>query len=851
MSDRRKHFVSLVRVAPALFSFQGIQMPFKHAAFASAAVSVMMVAGAAQAQAQYAFDLPAQSLERSLTAVGRQTQVNVVFRPEQVSGKTAEALKGRFTADAALRRLLAGSGLDVRTTPGGSYLLVEAPTQLVQTESAVVDDVVVLGRGRTRQMQTLSKAELDKLAPGTSPLAALNKLPGVNFTSSDPFGAYEWAQQVTIRSFTTDQMGYTLDGLPLGNMQYRNNNGLSIGRALLTENNGATSLSQGGGALGTASTNNIGGTIDFTSIDPTGEFGVDMAGTYGSGGTWRGFTRLNTGRLPGGGSLYAAYARQDTKKWKAAGEQNIEQINVKFVQPLGEAVRSTTFLDYADRREDDYADLSFALVNRLGWNVDTISDNFPLAEALATALQTGGAVPAPYLNADDVYYNGGGVRQDTLVYERLDYDLTPSLSGSTTAYYHRDHGIGTYASPYDATPEAYGGSPVSVSALRYDIDRAGLISRLSYTLGDHKLDAGVWYEDNDFHQAAYLYGLTKGVAPTNFQRFYDNPFRTRWDYQFTTKTYQFHVGDTWSVTDNLKVNAGFKALNVTNEAETITSNTPINGVIKARDYFLPSAGILYRLDERNEMFASFTRNMAAFVASASSGPFSTTQAGFDYIRKDLKPEKTRTLEAGYRYSRDGLLASVTAYDVAFENRLLATSISATIVGNQNVLQNVGGVTSRGVETAISWRFAPAWSLFGSFAYNDAKYDDDVTPLGGATIATKGKRVVAAPKTVGGAELAYDNGTVWSKVTAHYQGERFYTYLNDSPVKSSTVFDLAAGYRVPQTSVEVLLNVTNLFDKRYYSSVGTSGFVNADPTGSYTTLQQGAPRQVFATVRVSF
>jgi iron complex outermembrane receptor protein len=111
--------------------------------------------------------------------------------------------------------------------------------------------------------------------------------------------------------------------------------------------------------------------------------------------------------------------------------------------------------------------------------------------------------------------------------------------------------------------------------------------------------------------------------------------------------------------------------------------------------------------------------------------------------------------------------------------------------------------------------------------------------------------VAAPKTVGGAELAYDNGTVWSKVTAHYQGERFYTYLNDSPVKSSTVFDLAAGYRVPQTSVEVLLNVTNLFDKRYYSSVGTSGFVNADPTGSYTTLQQGAPRQVFATVRVSF
>jgi len=70
-------------------------------------------------------------------------------------------------------------------------------------------------------------------------------------------------------------MGYTLDGVPLGNMQYRNNNGLSINRALLTENNGAATLSQGSGALGTASTSNIGGTVDFTSIDPTARFGVD------------------------------------------------------------------------------------------------------------------------------------------------------------------------------------------------------------------------------------------------------------------------------------------------------------------------------------------------------------------------------------------------------------------------------------------------------------------------------------------------------------------------------------------------------------------------------------------------
>lgn len=45
----------------------------------------------------------------------------------------------------------------------------------------------------------------------------------------------------------TDQLGYTMDGVPLGNMDYRNNNGLAIGRALENENNGPVTLAQGTG----------------------------------------------------------------------------------------------------------------------------------------------------------------------------------------------------------------------------------------------------------------------------------------------------------------------------------------------------------------------------------------------------------------------------------------------------------------------------------------------------------------------------------------------------------------------------------------------------------------------------
>lgn len=791
-----------------------------------------------------------------------------------VSGMQVQALHGRFIAAEALRRLIAGKPLAVASATSSMIALRAVPpvsspaptkpsamkrasTKHAQNESdaPATESVIVLGEGSARQMQTMKSIELAKAAPGTSPLQQLNKLPGVDFESSDPLGTYEWAQQITIRGFTTDEMGYTLDGVPLGNMQYRNNNGLSIGRALLTENNGPVTLSQGSGALGTASTSNIGGTIDFTSVDPTEHYSGDLGQTYGSSDTWRTFARLNTGILPTGGRLMLSYAHQNTGKWKGYGGQKQDQFNAKLVQPLGNWVTATSYLDLLDRQEDDYMDVSKSLVQRLGRNVDTIGNNFPLAEALARAEQNGTAVPAPYHNGDDVYYNGGGVRKDLFNYEKLEYSLSPRLSGQTTAYFHIDHGIGTYADPYESTPAAYGGSPVSVSTVGYYMSREGVASRLRYELGQHVIEGGFWFENNDYHQTAQLYGLQEGVTPTDFQRFYSNPFKTKWNYEFNTRTYQFDLGDTWRLTDALKVNAGFKSMITRNTETTIQSTQPINGSVEATDGFLPTAGALYKLNRHNELFADYTRNMAGFVASASSGPFSTTQAGFDYIKDGLKPEKTDTFEAGYRFHNHSVQASLTGYYVSFHDRLLASSLSATMVGNQNVLQNVGGVTSRGVEAAATWQFARHWSLYGSWAFNDATYDDDVELPGEAAVLTKGKQVVDSPRNVGNIQLAYDDTHLWAQLSAHYRSRRFYTYVNDSPIAGAATADLSLGYRLTgagsRPGLEFMLNLTNLFDKKYYASVGTSGFVDSDPNGTYTTLQEGAPRQIFGSIRAHF
>jgi iron complex outermembrane receptor protein len=98
--------------------------------------------------------------------------------------------------------LLAASAL---CPAGFAEVAAEAPA----TDAGEADAIVVVGQGAVRQAQTLTIKDLAVLAPGTSPLKAIENLPSVNFQSADPFGAYEWATRVSIRGFNQNQLGFT------------------------------------------------------------------------------------------------------------------------------------------------------------------------------------------------------------------------------------------------------------------------------------------------------------------------------------------------------------------------------------------------------------------------------------------------------------------------------------------------------------------------------------------------------------------------------------------------------------------------------------------------------------------
>ena len=241
-----------------------------------------------------------------------------------------------------------------------SVLAISGNARAQDAADRELDEVLVLGSGETRQVQSIGAAQIDQLPAGTSPLKAIEKLPGVNFQSADPFGAYEWSTRITIRGFNQNRLGFTLDGVPLGDMTYGNHNGLHISRAISSELVGRVVLSQGTGALETASTSNLGGTVQFFSADPVRGLRADIQLTLRQRLDAPHFAQLESGEL-GAARACICGGTDATDKWKGDGDAEAGDYNFKIVQPHRRS-EDLRVLQLLDRAENDYQDLSIDMV---------------------------------------------------------------------------------------------------------------------------------------------------------------------------------------------------------------------------------------------------------------------------------------------------------------------------------------------------------------------------------------------------------------------------------------------------------------------------------------------------------
>ncbi|MGK2912096.1 MAG: TonB-dependent receptor [Sphingobium sp.] len=732
-------------------------------------------------------------------------------------------------------------------------------------------EIVVYGFGETRQVQTVGSDDLKLLTPGTSPLKATSKLPGVNFQSGDAFGAYEWSTRISLRGFSQSQLGFTLDGVPLGDMSYGNHNGLHVSRAIISENLGAVSVSQGAGNLTTASTSNLGGTLAFTSRDPSADMDIAASGTYGSDDTYRGFVRVDSGDL-GGVRGYLSYGYLNAGKWRGEGEQVQHQVNAKVVADVGDG-KITGFVNFSDRRENDYQDMSLDMIKRLGNRWDNLAPDWQTAYAAAAvgANQSwlaannsafpqsrqpfptyGFTFPSPIQSLDDGYYDAAGIRRDWLGGLTFETPITNNVHAKLQGYYHNNKGQGLWWTPYVASPT---GAPISVRTTEYTMDRMGAIGSLVWEVGGNRLEVGGWYEGNDFRNARRFYSLANTLAGSSRDslKFQTNPFLTQWDVDFSTDTAQYYVMDRLEF-GRLTLSGGWKGVRVINHATPRISGGLASGTIQTKDWFLPQVGALYKISDDVEAFANYTENMRAYASAATTGPFATTQAGFTALlaNNKLKPETSRTYEIGGRLRAGAFQGSIAGYYVDFSNRIQGLPTGPGIVGNPVILQNVGKVRSVGGEISGTYAMGNGISATASYSYNDSTYRDNVvTPT--ATVLIKDKTTVDSPKHIASGELAYDGDLFFGRIGVNYMSKRYFTYTNDQSVSGRVVVDASVGIKVPEgmgflTGFALEASATNLFDKDYIGTIGSNGFGNS---GDNQTLLIGAPQQFFVTLRRGF
>jgi iron complex outermembrane receptor protein len=748
-------------------------------------------------------------------------------------------------------------------------------------DSGESNDIVVMGSGQTRSVSTLVPQNLDVLPPGTSIQKALNFLPGVMAQSIDALGLNEQSLSLQVRGFNTTHLGYTLDGMPLGDGAYNNYNGLTISRALISENLGRADLATGIAGLGIASTSNLGGALTYTSSDPRRDLGVSVSQTVGSASSLRSYARLDTGEH-GGFSAYISgqYSEQDLfVNQRAYNKSTGKQLNAKAVYKF-DGGQISAFADISRTNQADDAYLSKDMLNRLGWDWAGYAPDWSTYVSRAYCSVTAPTAPTkcvdstlPEKRADVTFTNGQILRNDNLFYIAGDYDLTKSLSVHGQVYHHTDKGAGNNwitGWSTQGTASTADDVPVQIRDTRYTIDRTGGLGSVSWNVGFNQLQAGFWVENNTSSAARYIW--TNVTGPFSLAQFLKGqPDTAQWVQETKWKTRQFYVQDTVSLfEDALSIDFGFKSTYSKSDATALpgiaksappASSQFATGSLKAKDNFLPEVGVRWKVAPGHELFASYAENMAMFQGGFKLGPQSVSQAIWDLQGKTLKPETSKSLEGGYRYVSGKLQATLTGYYVKFHNRLLQYNPCPTNQqqnpGCGNSFHNAGSVTSKGVELGVLYKPTSWLSWYNSASINKSTYDDDLNWCTTTCVlyATAGKQQVDTPKQMYSSVLTLREGGFSASLQGKYTGRRYYTYTNDQSFKGYTTFDFGMGYEFRDIGFvkhpKLSLNVTNLTDKRYASNFDNSVFAPNDPTGTILVFHSSAPRQFFGTISGAF
>jgi len=767
-----------------------------------ASLLLAAISTAQATEAAFNFSIPAEPLPQALSEFSRVTGMGVIYTQETPYAIDAPALSGQFSAEQALARLLASSGLTWRRATEHTFTL----------ETAAVDGAINLGAtqiqsstpSRSSYQPTVSSTVLRSSAPLLeTPQAvaivpaqviadqaprnlddALTNISGI--TQGNTLGSTQ--DTIVKRGFGENRDGSIMrDGMPI--VQGRSLNASAERVEVLK---GPSTLLYG--------IQDPGGVINVVSKRPELQSYNALTATgssYGSGKNGSGGTFDGTGALGHSGLAYRMIVDHvDEDYWRNYGLHR-ESLVAPSLAWYGEDTQLTAAYEHREFLS-------------------------PFDRGTAIDPRTNHPLDIPATRRLDEPFNSMEGRSDLYRFE-ADHDFDGNWKGHLGYSYNRetydasqvrvtavDPASGTLTRSMDGTRGALSTDRFTTLTLNGAVQAGGMQHELLVGIDDEyrKVSRSDLIRQKSLSTFSYqnpVYGReVEGTFSSDPDSAQSDILRT--DSLFVQDS--IHLNEQWILVAGGRYQTYDQ---VAGRGRPFRVNTNTTG-----HKWIPRAGLVYRYDEQLSFYGSYTES---FKPNSSIAPLS----GGLVLDSGTRPEEGQSWELGAKWDVPGAWSgNLAVFDIKKRNVLVANFDAASA---DTVYSSAGEVRSRGLELDFSGRLDERWSLIGAYAFTDAEVTED--PL------LKGNRLQNAARHSGSLSAVYDVGTVLGSdklrlgAGAHYVGERAGNPTDDFNLPAYTVADAFATYdtRLDGQKVRFQINLKNIFDRTYYTSSVNRYFVS--------------------------
>ena len=796
-----------------MFDFSGKLRGTSALVATASVIAIIASAAPASAQEQRTYDIAAQPLGTALIEFSRQSNVRVMIDPAIVDGRQAPALRGVFSVDAGIGRLLEGSGLTHTMTPSGA-ILVQDPNSPTPVRASDVED----GRDTVTIIGTYSHLA-DQNSTGTRMNADPMTLPMA--VSTVDKGLIEKQQALTTGDIVANVSGasplgvsgaFIMRGFSSGTMRNGNLSADQNSQDLPILAIERVEVVKGPEAIIAGVTAGYGGVVNVITKVPEDASGGQVTATAGSRGYYDLGTDLNyaltedrsvLGRLivstqnsdetiagfDGNSSDY--FAPSLTWKLRDWGTEITAQYEH---QDLRIAPDAAVFATPGSELSDDLP------IRRIG----PASDGNNITKGIATLI----------LNqriADDwdlTLRHTREKRENNSVSQLAfagDAFGFPSPDNVLSIDFVGDGRVNSNTTKVEVRGEFETGPISHKLLLAYDYTDSEIRVGSQFSgIFNNNLATGVRTDIVNVEAfPGFTFGALLGGIPTPRQEGGLDPVE-----QGALILDQATWGD-------FIVLAGYRTLKF--EPNNLAAPLP------TFNEALPSLGFLYR----------FTPYLSTY-ASYSEG-FRPNLGNYQIDGTTVPPETAQQFEVGLksRLFDDRIAATVSLYNIDQRNVAVPDPANPfpVCLGGSACYISVPGVESKGIEVEVSGEIFTGLNVRASASYNEKDT--------GAQVST-----VAYAPTVGSLWVTYNfsgDDTGWwvgSGVQARSEIEGF-DPISDASNPAQTRLDVSGGYTADTWSI--VLGVKNVTDERLYTML-------SGQFGNGTVVQ---PRELYATLRHRF